>query len=141
MTPVIIGLILAIPLTQWSASIATGKLLRRMRLLLVPEESQPPDILLRANALVATFAATERGSGAFKRLFGDCALTAAHRALLPAAQPRRRGDVDVTRVVARAKLDDCATLDDADDVLTRPEKMAVLCDAESFARLAALATG
>src|SRR5262249_25236679 len=34
MTPVIVGLLLAIPLTQWSASTAAGNALRRLRLLL-----------------------------------------------------------------------------------------------------------
>ncbi len=51
MTPVIVGLILAIPLAQWSASAAAGRRMRRHKLLLTPEESEPPQILQRANAL------------------------------------------------------------------------------------------
>jgi membrane glycosyltransferase len=139
MTPVIIGLILAIPLTQWSASTAAGRRLRRLRLLLVPEESRPPDILVRANELVASFASEATPARALTRLFADPNLADAHRALLPAPPPRKRGDVDVARVVALAKLADCATLSDADAVLTRQEKMALLCDPEGFERLVALA--
>jgi membrane glycosyltransferase len=138
MTPVIIGLILSIPLTQWSASTAAGKRLRRLRLLLVPEESRPPEILVRANALVASFA-SDAPASALVRLFADGELADAHRALLPATPPRKRGEIEVTRVVALAKLADCATLADADEVLTRQEKMAALCDAQGFERLAALA--
>jgi membrane glycosyltransferase len=140
MTPVIIGLLLAIPLTQWSASTAAGRRLRRLRLLLVPEESRPPDILVRANELVASFASGATPAGALARLFADPNLADAHRALLPAQPPRKRGDVDVTRVVALAKLNDCASLAEADEVLARQEKMALLCDPEGFERLAALAT-
>ena len=47
----IVGLLLAIPLAQWSASPAAGRRMRRNKLLLTPEESEPPQILERANAL------------------------------------------------------------------------------------------
>ena len=40
MTPVIVGLILAIPLAQWSASPAAGRRMRRHKLLLTPEETR-----------------------------------------------------------------------------------------------------
>ena len=102
--------------------------LRRIGLLVVPEETRAPDILTRANELVATFARAEPTTTALVRLFADPALAEAHRALLPAVQTRKRGDVDVALVVALAKLDDCATLAEAEEVLTRAEKMAVLSD-------------
>src|SRR6185295_19002741 len=73
-TPVIVGLLLAIPLAQWSASPEAGRWLRRMKLLLVPEETRAPDILVRANALVETFASEGEATGAFARLFSDPAL-------------------------------------------------------------------
>jgi membrane glycosyltransferase len=136
---VILGLLLAIPLVQWSASPAAGLWLRRMRLLLVPEETSAPDILLRANALAVEFAQETKPGSAFLRLFADRSLTEVHCALLPAAQTRKRGEVDITLVVALAKLDDCAALVEADDLLTRSEKMAVLCDPRGFERLAQLA--
>ena len=141
MTPVILGLLLAIPLAQWSASTAAGRLLRRIGLLVVPEETRAPDILTRANELVATFARAEPAAPALIRLFADPALADAHRALLPAAQTRKRGDVDIMLVVALAKLDDCATLAEAEAVLTRAEKMALLSDPRGFERLARLAKG
>jgi membrane glycosyltransferase len=139
MTPVIMGLLLSIPLAQWSASTAAGRRLRRMKLLLIPEESRPPGILLRANELVASFAGEAKP--ALTRLFADPALADAHRALLPAGQARKRGDVDAALVVALAKLDECETLAEAEAVLARTEKMAVLNDPRGFDRLAALAPG
>jgi len=137
MTPVIAGLILAIPLAQWSANPATGRRLRRIKLLLTPEESHPPEILERANALAAEFTGTDR-RGALERLFADPALLSAHRAMLPQAPARKPGDVDVARVVALAKLEDCTTLRDAAALLTRAETMALLADARGIDRLAAL---
>src|SRR6266581_430252 len=136
MTPVIVGLILAIPLVQWSASPRVGRTLRRWKLLLTPEETQPPDVLTRANELVAQFPAGE--AAGLRRLFADPALLAAHRALLPKLTQRKRGDVDVALVVALAKLEDCTTLTQARETLTRQETMALLSDARGVDRLAAL---
>jgi membrane glycosyltransferase len=140
MTPVIVGLILAVPLAQWTANSAIGRRLRRMKLLLTPEESRPPEILQRANALVAEFASGDR-RGALERLFADPALLGAHRAMLPPAPARKPGEIDVARVVAFAKLDDCATPQQVEAVLTRAELMALLLDARGLDRLAALERG
>lgn len=54
MAPVTIGLILAMPLAALTARADAGRALRRMRLLLVPEERNIPEVLLRANALATT---------------------------------------------------------------------------------------
>jgi membrane glycosyltransferase len=136
MTPVIIGLILAIPLVQWSASPRIGRALQRWKILLTPEETRPPDVLTRANELVAQFPVGE--AAGLRRLFVDPTLLAAHRALLPKLTPRKRGDVDVALVVALAKLEDCTTLTQARETLTRQETMALLSDARGVDRLAAL---
>jgi membrane glycosyltransferase len=138
MTPVIVGLLLAIPLAHWSASPAAGRRLRRAGLLLVPEEAQPPRILSRANELVATFRRNGGSRGALMRLFADPALVKAHRASLPTASPRRRGDIDPALVIGIAKLEDCTTLSQADDTLSPQEKMAVLGVPRGLDRLAAL---
>jgi membrane glycosyltransferase len=140
MTPVIVGLILAVPLAQWTANPETGRRFRGLKLLLTPEETRPPEILQRANALVAEFSSGDQRS-ALERLFADPALLAAHRAMLPATPARKPGEVDVTRVVALAKLEDCATLQQASAVLTRAEIMALLSDASGLQRIAALDRG
>jgi membrane glycosyltransferase len=137
MTPVIAGLILAIPLAQWTANPAAGTRMRTHKLLLTPEESDTPEILRRANALAAELEDADP-RGALERLTADPALLAAHRAMLPPAGPRKAGDVDVARVVGIAKLEDCTTLREAAAVLTRAETMAILSDPRGLERLAAL---
>ncbi len=139
MTPVIVGLLLAIPLAQWSASPEAGRWLRRMKLLLVPEETRAPDILVRANALVETFASDGQSRGAFVTLLSDPALVTAHRILLPETPERKRGEIDAALVIGLAKLDDCTSLTEADAMLASQEKMAVLSDARGMDRLAELA--
>src|SRR3954470_19768461 len=137
MTPVIVGLILAIPLAQWTANPAAGRRMRSRKLLLTPEESEPPQILKRANALAAELASSDPRSGV-ERLFADPALLAAHRAMLPKGAPRKRGEVAVALVVGLAKLEDCTTVEEAAAMLPRAEIMAVLTDARGLDRLAAL---
>jgi membrane glycosyltransferase len=68
-------------------------------------------------------------------------LVAAHRALLPAPPQRRRGEVDAALVIGLAKLEDCASLTEADAMLNAREKMAVLSDPRGVDRLAELAKG
>jgi len=137
MTPVIVGLILAIPLAQWTANPAAGRKMLRHKLLLTPEESEPPGILERANALAVELASTDPRSG-LERLFADPALLAAHRAMLPQSSPRKRGQVDTALVIGLAKLEDCATVDEAAAILPRAEIMAILSDARGLDRLGAL---
>ena len=52
LTPVLAGLLFGIPLTVWTSRISAGRLLKRMGLLLTPEETAPPPelvILARAS--------------------------------------------------------------------------------------------
>ena len=123
MTPVIAGLLLAIPLAQWSASPEAGRWLRRMKLLLVPEESRAPDILIRANALVETFASEGEATGAFARPVlrpsaGDGASRAAARTAGAKARRDRRRTGDRAcetrrlRVAGRCRRDADATGED-----------------------------
>ena len=63
MTPVIVGLVMAIPMASAGASGRLGRSARRAGVLLVPEELRPPQILVRANAISAGWPAT-----AFERL-------------------------------------------------------------------------
>jgi len=138
MTPVIVGLILAIPLAQWTANPAAGRSMRRHKLLLTPEESAPPDIMQRANTLATEFGNEDESRHAIERLFAEPALLAAHRAMLPQAVARKRGEIEIALVVGLAKLDECTTLAEASAALTRAETMALLADPRGLDRLAAL---
>jgi membrane glycosyltransferase len=135
MSPVIVGLLLAFPLALWTSSARAGRWLRRLGLLVVPEERAPPQVLVRANELASVYEPSSTPTAAFDRLLHDPALLAAHRDMLPEKPPRSRGDVEVPLVVGLAKLADCPTLDEARAVLTRAEKLALLGDARGLKEL------
>ncbi len=136
MTPVLLGLVLAIPLAALTASRDAGLALRRAGLLLVPEETTPPDVLVKAAHALAQ-PEPARPHDALAALRADGTLLASHRAMLP--PPRRAGDpIDADCLVGLLKLQEARSLADAETRLTPKEKAAALTDARSLDRLIAL---
>ena len=129
MSPTILGLLLAIPLSAISGTLAVGLALRSAGLLQTPDEAAPPPIVTRANALakeMATFGHDE--ADPLEAIHADPQLFEAHIAMLPPGQSRRPGDINRDRAVAVAKLTDAKTLDDLRAWLHPKEMMALLHD-------------
>jgi len=129
MSPTIAGLILAIGLSWASGQRSIGLALRRIGLLVTPEEVNPPPIATRSNALHAELArSTFDTADALRVVHDDLNFRQAHESMLPEAARRRRGDIEVDRVLAEAKLNDAASLEDAVHWLAPKERMIVLYD-------------
>jgi membrane glycosyltransferase len=129
MSPTILGLILAIPLSWLSGQLGVGLALKRAGLLLTPEESSPPPIVIRGNALQAEYAALGHDDmDGLRALYGDPRLRAAHEAMLPPPSPRHRGQLEADRVMAQAKIVDADTIEDALAWLKPKERMVILHD-------------
>lgn len=134
MTPVLVGLALAIPLAALTASRDVGMALRRAGLLMIIEETAPPEILRIAEKNDAArvqraYTSDPAQDEAFHALRENTALLAAHRAALPS--PRVPGaPIDANLLVGLVKLREAVSLDAAIKALTRQEKAAVLASAE-----------
>ena len=139
MAPVVLGLALAIPLAAVTARRSTGLAWRRLGLLRIPEEVQPPDVLARANCLTQEMAAVPDGVRGMLRLLDDPVLYAVHHRMLPEVAPLRPQAVDVALAVARARLDLAQSPAEALAAMTPTEQMACLADAWSLERLTMLA--
>jgi membrane glycosyltransferase len=129
MSPTVLGLVLAIPLSWLSGQLGAGLVLKRLGLLLMPAERQLPEIARRANALQADNARLgfdEEDSLAV--LFRDRAFRERHEAMLPHVPHRERGEFDPDRVLAEAKIIDAETLEEATRWLSPKERMIVLHD-------------
>ncbi|MDC7784136.1 glucans biosynthesis glucosyltransferase MdoH [Rhodoplanes sp. TEM] len=131
MTPVVVGLVLAIPTVAVTSSERVGRGLRRIGLLLIPEERDPPAVLVRAQELAAAPADPE--APALLRLAANPALLEAHLALLEDKPARRKGDVEVPLVVALARVADADTLAEAATLLTPKETFSILADRRALA--------
>ncbi|MET3841123.1 glucans biosynthesis glucosyltransferase MdoH [Bradyrhizobium sp. OAE829] len=120
MMPVILGLLLAIPLATLSSSSAgaTSSLFR------TPEETSPPQVLRRANELAS--ASHRAVSCPLLELRRDAGLREAHLDNLSGPRPRNRGEIDPHLAIARAKIEDAETLDEAATFLSPRETFAAL---------------
>jgi membrane glycosyltransferase len=140
MSPVVLGLALAIPLAAFTAAIAPGSALRRLGLLRIPEEVRPPAALAQAGFLYRELKAKEElGESALARLARAPILAEAHRHMLP--PPRRRGQdpIDVPLLIARAYLDEADTAAAAWNAMSREERVAALSSTEALDQILALA--
>jgi len=136
MSPVVLGLALAIPMAALTAAIAPGKALRRLGLLRTPEELHPPAALAQANSLYRRLKDAEQvGDNALTRLRHDKLLADAHRRMLP--PPRRRGQdpIDVPLLIALAHIADADTSLEAWNAMSREERVAALTNPEALDRL------
>jgi membrane glycosyltransferase len=129
MSPTIVGLMLAIPLSWLSGHLGAGLALKRLGLLLTPDERRPPEVAQRANALQAENAKMGfDDEDSFAALFRDPALREHHESMLPHLPHRGRGEFAAERVLAEAKIIDADTIDEAIRWLAPNERMVVLHD-------------
>jgi membrane glycosyltransferase len=120
MAPVIAGLLLSVPIAILSSrqSDPNAGLLR------TPEQTAPPQVLVRANEL-----AIVSGSvivSPLQELFEDGRLLESHLVNLPDDKRRNRGQVDPNLAIARAKIEDAESFGEALSYLTQRETFAVL---------------
>ena len=121
MMPVILGLLLAIPLAMLSSSARAGSATSLFR---TPEETSPPQVLRRANELANALHRTV--SCPLLELRRNADLREAHLNNLSGQRPRNRGEVDPHLAIARAKIEDAETFEEAAAFLSPREKFAVL---------------
>ncbi len=139
MSPTILGLVLAIPISWASGQLAYGLALKRRGLLATPEERDPPAVALRAAELTARNAqAGLDEADALAALHAEPALAEAHLRMLPPPAPRPRGRIEADRVLAEAKLGEAQSLAEAASWLGPKERMALLHDPALVAGLARL---
>ncbi|MDQ0393034.1 glucans biosynthesis glucosyltransferase MdoH [Labrys monachus] len=139
MSPTILGLLLAIPLSWASGQLSIGMWLRRRGFLATPEETNPPEVALRANGLSEELAAEgEDEDDALRVLYEDEAFRSLHETMLPAPAGRERGKFEPERVMAQAKIAEAGTIEEACRWLTAKERFVALHDRSLIAMLSHL---
>ena len=123
LSPVLAGLVLAVPLAMLTASSSAGRWLRNRGLLLIPEEESTPAILQNLDAT-----ATPAAGGLVEVAVSPYA-NAVHTALLKRSKVRARHKETLLHDLIERLLSN------GPDALTRRELMALLWDPESVGAL------
>lgn len=131
MTPVTVGLSLAMPLAAFTARNGLGVVM------VAPEERTPPAVLVRANTLASELGSADATIEEVLRDHPD--VVKAHLSQLPPPPPRPPGDIDRDLVIAKARLAEFESLGQAMTLLTAREKRSILSDPDAFRGLMALA--
>jgi membrane glycosyltransferase len=134
MLPVTVGLLLSIPLAALTSSTDIGLALRRLHLLVIPEERRPPQVLVRANELAVCLRNDDVN---VYELLQRHDLRIAHAEMLGPQPKRERGDIDSDLAIAKAKAEDAATLSEAIGFFTPAEMRALLSDPKGYQALLA----
>jgi membrane glycosyltransferase len=122
MAPVIVGLLLAVPIGLLSSTTGSGK--SGGVLFRTPEQTSPPKVLVRANDLADT--PHEPVACPLRALRDDPVLRETHLNNLPVDRNRVRGRIDPHLAIARAKIEDARSFDEAVGFLNPREIFAVL---------------
>ncbi len=136
MSPVVLGLLLAIPMSALGASRRIGKAVAKLGLLQTPEEVNPPAVLVRSREILSDLEMTAvSNADPLLRIAQEPELREAHLSMLPPVKQALKGEVDVNLVVAMAKLEQAGSVQEAVAFLTVREKQSILGSASAIGRL------
>lgn len=139
MSPTIMGLVLAIFISWVTGELIFGLGLRRIGLLITPEEKHKPSVVRQAKWRAKELAELTASADGLKSLYADPEFRAIHVAMLPTGPMRHRGDISPEWALAEAKLLEAETIDEAIHWLKPVERMTILLDAVLIAKLIELA--
>jgi membrane glycosyltransferase len=128
MSPIIIGLALAVPI-----GLLTSSRSRTGRLFATPEDNDPPPVLVRAKELVAS--GRIEMSDALQELRRNTGLLNDHLASLSELSRPKSRQIDIHLATARAKIDECASFEEVVAWLDRQEIRAVLGNSIALRRI------
>jgi membrane glycosyltransferase len=132
----LLGMLMAIPLSVISGSTRVGRWLSRIGLLATPEELQVPEIVSRRDALCSTH--DSPAGDALGNLASDEAARNWHIELNPPPPERPRGDPDPDQLMAKQKIREARSRDEALRYLSARERLYVAADAQLLHQLSGL---
>lgn len=134
LSPTLVGLALAVPLSALSGSTGVARALRFFGLLVIPEEASTPSVMLRQARVEKDLRQAIISTDLHALLANDAAARLHFASVLPAPSAPR-GRPDVPRLVVAEKLADAESLDEALAWLEPAEIRVVLADQRLFALL------
>jgi membrane glycosyltransferase len=123
LSPAVVGMLLAAPLSKVTASPAVGRFLQRLGLLRTPEETRPPAVARAADDVLPAYREAVARAPRLVEVVRDPVLLSRHLALTDRAPSRPPGQVSQLEAVAEKKIREARDLDEAVALLA-PEEQA-----------------
>lgn len=136
LSPTLLGLLLILPLSRLSSSVAVGRFLRTWGLLVTETETHAPAIVRARNELIE--GAASLPDDGLEYLVANPTELEAHVAFNLPSPPAVRGHPDTSMLIARQKLNDAKTRSEARIWLTRAELVCVASDRQMLQQFADL---
>lgn len=137
LSPAILGMLLAVPISGLTGSNPVGRFIRRIGLLRIPEESMPPAIQGRMNEARPAYAEAVAAAPNLVDIVSDADLLMQHLALIDRMAPRPPGRVDPVSALALAKVGEAATIAEAVSFLDAKERATLIATPRILEALAA----
>jgi membrane glycosyltransferase len=138
LSPALVGLALAIPLSALTASSAVGRAMRAMGVLVTPEEQYPPQVATRTDAVEPLYTEALAEVPRFAEVVSDPDKLETHLRLLDPAPVPARGQIDTITACADARIRSVLSQAEAVAAFTRQELTAVMANPRLLRDLAAL---
>jgi membrane glycosyltransferase len=137
--PAVIGMVLAVPLSQVTASPAVGQFLRRLGLFRVPEEVEPTAIWQSMTGVYPFYRdLVAAATPSMLALVGNPELVNRHAALVDHSPDYPAGPLDATQGMALLKIQSARSVEDAVAHLSAQERARVLSVPSLMAQLCGL---
>ncbi len=136
LSPALLGLVLAVPLSKASGSVALGRWLARFGILRIPEEAHIPDLVRRRDTLAQN--SPPLPVDGLRHLARDSYSRLTHINFNPEPPADPRGVPDGCRLIAAKKVADARTLQEVLEWLSPSERLRVAADKRLLEHLAYL---
>lgn len=134
LSPTVVGLVLAIPLSALSGSKTLARILRKLGILNIPEEVVKQDVIEERDHFAAELREVVEQSN-IASLFADDKVARAHFNFVQAVRPPERGQAPTDKLTASYKIKQAVTSIEGMAWMTKKEKIEILSDIYLFSEL------
>lgn len=126
LSPAIVGMVLAVPISAATGSLAIGRFIRRIGLLRTPEEKELPPIRLRMETARPAYETAVAAAPHVVDVIADPVWKLRHMALIDRVRPRPRGAPDPVAALVAGKIAEAETVEEAVSFLDKRERATLI---------------
>ncbi|CAG8999815.1 MAG: Glucans biosynthesis glucosyltransferase H [Candidatus Celerinatantimonas neptuna] len=125
LSPAIIGMVLAVPLSYLTGSNRFGQKLKKIGILRIPEEQELPDVVRQAHRVFPLYRDNLGSTPSLAEIAADPIQLKLHLLLSDQTEVRKAGQIEAIDAIAAIKIADAANIEQAVSFLTTKEQSRV----------------